>query len=70
MPNSPISNPMALVRAVELLIKVFSRVNIIVSRGDDFTPVARMQPFQVRFLETNETMVLSYNLQAWKQVNL
>ena len=29
---------------------------LIVSRGDNFTPVAQMQPFQNIFSKTNETM--------------
>ena len=40
IPISPVSNPMASIRAVELLIDVFNLVNTIVSRGDDFTYIA------------------------------
>ena len=45
MPISPVDNPMAPVELLSSRQMFLVSITNIVSRGDDFTPVARMQPF-------------------------
>ena len=56
MPISPINNLMASVELLSSRQTFLVSIMLIVSRGDNFTPVAQRQPFQNLFFETNETM--------------
>ena len=56
MPISLIDNPMASVELLSSRQMFWVSITLIVSCGDDFTPIAQMQPFQSLFSKTNETM--------------
>ena len=56
IPISPIDNPLASVELLSSRQIFVVLIMVIVSRGDDFTPVAQMKPFRKLFFETNETM--------------